>query len=140
MPVTRDDEIDAFLDAETIAVIGCSTTPGKAAHDVPAYLQRQGYRVLPVNPFADEILGERAYDEIGDVEETVDLVDVFRPSEEVPAILEAVRSRHATRGDAGRVWLQLGIGHDEAVADAEADGLEVVQDECLKVQHRRLRG
>ncbi len=140
MPATTDAEIETFLDAETIAVIGCSTTPGKAAHDVPAYLQRRGYRLIPVNPFADEVLGEPAYDELGDVEETVDLVDVFRPSEEVPAILDAVRSRHAARGDADRVWLQLGISHDEAAARAEADGIEVVQDKCIKVEHRRLRG
>ena len=133
-------EVDRLLDAETIAVIGCSSTPGKAAHDVPAYLQRQGYRVIPVNPFADEILGEAAYDALGDVEEPVDLVNVFRPSEEIPGILEAVRERHAERGDAGAAWLQLGISDDEAAAAAETDGIEVVQDRCLKVEHGRLRG
>ncbi|TKX83147.1 CoA-binding protein, partial [Halorubrum sp. SS5] len=114
MPITDDAGLDRLLDAETIAVVGCSTTPGKAAHDVPAYLQRQGYEVIPVNPFADEVLGERAYDAVGEVEESIDLVDVFRPSEEVPDIVEAVRERHADRGDAGAVWLQLGISHDEA--------------------------
>ena len=140
MPITDDEGLDRLLDAETIAVIGCSTTPGKAAHDVPAYLQRQGYRVIPVNPFADEILEEDAYDALGDVEEPVDLVNVFRPSEEVPEILEAVRERHEERGDAGAVWLQLGISHDEAAAAAETAGIEIVQDRCLKVEHGRLRG
>ena len=140
MPITDDAELDRLLDAETIAVVGCSTTPGKAAHDVPAYLQRQGYRIVPVNPFADEILGEPAYDAVGDVEAEIDLVDVFRPSEEVPEIVDAVRERHAERGDADAVWLQLGITHDEAAAAAEEDGIDVVQDRCLKVEHGRLRG
>ena len=139
MPITDDEGLDRLLDAETIAVIGCSTTPGKAAHDVPAYLQRQGYRVIPVNPFADEILGESAYDALEDVTESVDLVNVFRPSEEVPGILNDVRERHAKRGDAGAAWLQLGISHDEAAVAAEGAGIEVVQDRCLKVEHGRLR-
>ncbi|ACM57341.1 CoA-binding protein [Halorubrum lacusprofundi] len=140
MPITDDEGLDRLLDADTVAVIGCSTTPGKAAHDVPAYLQRHGYRVIPVNPFADEVLGEPAYDELADVEADVDLVNVFRPSEEIPEILGAVRERHAERGDAGAAWIQLGISHDEAAADAESDGIEVVQDRCMKVEHKRLRG
>jgi predicted CoA-binding protein len=140
MPTTDDEGLDRLLDAETIAVIGCSTTPGKAAHDVPAYLQRHGYRIVPVNPFADEILGEPAFDELADIEGEVDLVNVFRPSEEVPEILAAVRERHTARGDAAAAWLQLGISHDEAAAAAEADGIEVVQDKCMKVEHGRLRG
>lgn len=135
-----DADLERALDADTIAVIGCSTTPGKAAHDVPAYLQDRGYRVIPVNPFANTVLGESAYDDIGDVEETVDLVDVFRPSEEVADIVDAVRKRNRERGDAGIVWLQLGIRDDEAAATAEAAGLDVVQDRCLKVEHRRRRG
>ncbi|ELZ36339.1 CoA-binding protein [Halorubrum saccharovorum DSM 1137] len=140
MPITDDEGLGRLLDADTIAVVGCSTTPGKAAHNVPAYLQRHGYRVIPVNPFADEVLGEPAYDELADVEAEVDLVNVFRPSEEVPEVLDAVRERHAERGDAGAAWLQLGISHDEAAAAAEADGIEVVQDRCMKVEHGRLRG
>ena len=72
MPITDDDALDAVFDADTIAVIGCSTTPGKAAHEIPAYLQRQGYRVIPVNPFADEVLGETAYDAVGDVDADID--------------------------------------------------------------------
>jgi predicted CoA-binding protein len=140
MPITDDAGLERALDVDTVAVIGCSTTPGKAAHDVPAYLQRHGYRVIPVNPFADTVLDEPAYDDVADVEETVDLVNVFRPSEEVPGILEAVRGRHADRGDAGIAWLQLGISHDEAAAAAEAAGVDVVQDRCMKVEHGRLVG
>ncbi|GAA0508885.1 hypothetical protein SAMN04488066_11656 [Halorubrum aquaticum] len=140
MPITDDAGLERALSADTVAVIGCSTTAGKAAHDVPAYLQRHGYRVIPVNPFADQVLGEPAYDELADVDEEVDVVNVFRPSEEVPEVLEAVRERHAERGDAGTAWLQLGISHDEAAAVAEADGLDVIQDRCMKVEHGRLIG
>lgn len=140
MPITDDDALDSVFDADTIAVVGCSTTPGKAAHEVPAYLQQQGYRVLPVNPFADEILGETAYDALGEIEVDIDVVDVFRPSDEVPEIVTAVRERHAARDDADTIWLQLGISHDEAAAEAEADGIAVVQDRCMKVEHERLRG
>lgn len=139
MPLTTDEELDALFDMETIAVVGCSTTPGKAAHDVPAYLQRQGYTVVPVNPFADEVLGESAYDTVGDVEEAIDIVDVFRPSDEVAEIVDAVLDRHTDRGDVSAIWLQLGIHDDEAVSRAEAAGLDVVEDKCMKVEHGRLR-
>lgn len=138
MPITDDAGLRDLLGADTVAVIGCSTTPGKAAHDVPEYLQRHGYRVIPVNPYADEVLGEPAYDAIGDVEETVDLVDVFRPSEEVSDIVDAVIDRHEDDGDAGAIWLQLGIADDAAAARAEEAGLRIVQDHCIKVEHGRL--
>ena len=139
MPITDDSGLVRALEAETIAVVGCSTTPGKAAHDVPAYLQKHGYRVIPVNPFAASILGEHAYDSLGDIEAEIDLVNVFRPSDEVPEVLDVVRERHANRGDAGTAWLQLGISHDEAAETAEAAGVDVIQDRCIKVEHRRLR-
>lgn len=138
MPITDDDRLRDLLDADTIAVVGCSTTEGKAAHDVPRYLQAHGYRIVPINPFADEILGETAYDSLADVEPEIDLVDVFRPSEETPAVVEAVVDRHEARGDAGAVWLQLGIANDEAAELADAAGLDFVQDRCIKVDHGRL--
>ena len=138
MPITDDDGLRALLEADTIAVVGCSTTEGKAAHDVPKYLQEHGYRIVPVNPYADEILGERAYDSLADVEEEIHLVDVFRPSEETPGIVEDVIDRHESRGDAGAVWLQLGIESDDAAGLAEEAGLDFVQDHCIKVEHDRL--
>jgi len=140
MPLTTDEEVRSLLELETVAVIGCSTTEGKAAHDVPAYLQRHGYDVVPVNPFADEILGVEAADSLAEVEADVDLVDVFRPSEEVPGIVDEVRERKESRGDVSALWLQLGISDDEAAARAEEAGLEVVQDRCIKVEHGRLMG
>lgn len=138
MPIDTDTELRKLLSVDTIAVVGCSTTPGKPAHDVPRYLQSQGYRILPVNPFTDEVLGEPASDSLRDVKEEVDLVDVFRPSEEVPGIVEELLERRETRGDAGILWFQLGIRHHEAARRAEAAGVRVVQDRCLNVEHRRL--
>jgi hypothetical protein len=138
MPVTSADTLRDLLGLRTVAVVGCSSTPGKAAHDVPAYLQRHGYDVVPVNPYADDVLGEETYDSLAAVEDAIDLVDVFRPSEDVPAVVDQVVSRHRRRGDVEAVWLQAGIHHDEAAARAEDAGLDVVQSRCLKVAHRRL--
>ena len=140
MPVTDDEGLRDLLSMDPVAVIGCSSTPGKAAHDVPEYLQRHGYEVIPVNPYADEILGREAYDSLADVEEDVELVDVFRPSEEVAGIVEEVLARKADRGDVRGLWLQLGITDDEALARAEDAGLVTTQDHCMKVEHGRLVG
>ncbi|MFB6142727.1 MAG: CoA-binding protein [Halorientalis sp.] len=136
MPVDSDAAIADILDLETIAVVGCSSTPGKDAHDIPQYMQEQGYEIIPVNPYADEVLGRQAYDSLADVTEEIDIVDVFRPSEEVPGIVDAVLERD----DVKVLWLQLGITDDEAAARAEDAGLQVVQDHCLKVEHQRLKG
>lgn len=134
MPVESDSGLADVFDLDSIAVVGCSSTPGKAAHDIPRYLREHGYDVIPVNPFADEIFGREAYDSLSDVDEAVDVVDVFRPSEEVDAIVdEAIE-----RGDVDVVWLQLDITDDDAAARAEDAGLRVVQDKCMKVEHRRL--
>jgi predicted CoA-binding protein len=134
MPIESDDELREILGAETIAVVGCSATPGKAAHDIPKYMLDHGYDVIPVNPFADEVFGRAAYDSLSDVEEDIDLVDVFRPSEEVPDIVD----ESLARDDAGIIWMQLGIRNQEAAERAEAGGKRVVQDKCLKVEHQRL--
>jgi len=134
MPVESDDELRAILKHETIAVVGCSTTEGKAAHDIPAYMQRHGYQIIPVNPFADEILGVRAYDSLAEVDAEIDIVDVFRPSDEVAGIVDEVLDRD----DVNVVWTQLGIRDDDAAERAESAGIQVVQDKCLKVEHGRL--
>ncbi|WP_336022912.1 CoA-binding protein [Halobellus salinisoli] len=140
MPITDDDGLRSVLNAETVAVVGCSTTPGKAAHDIPAYLQRNGYRIVPVNPFADEILGETAYDALADVpgDVEIDIVDVFRPSEEAGGVVDAAIERHESVGDVRAVWLQLGITDDDAGERAAEAGLDFVQDKCMKVEHARL--
>ena len=134
MPVESDDELREILDLDTIAVVGCSTTPGKAAHDVPKFLRDRGYEVVPVNPHADEIFGREAADALAAVEADVDIVDVFRPSEEVAGIVDQA----VERDDVEVVWTQLGIRDPEAGERLEAAGKRYVQDECLKVAHRRL--
>jgi hypothetical protein len=98
--------------------------------------------VIPVNPFADEILGETAYDSLADVPEDagIDVVDVFRPSEEADDVAEAAVERHESVGDVRSVWLQLGITNDDAKRRVREAGLAFVQDKCMKVEHSRLLG
>lgn len=117
----------------TIAVVGCSPKPHRDSHRVAAYLKRHGYRIVPVNPGHDEILGERCFPDLGSIpnDVDVDLVDVFRRPEHVPSIIEAAIARGV---DA--VWLQLGVSHPEAEARARDAGLVVVSDRCLKIEHR----
>ncbi|MDZ7747081.1 MAG: CoA-binding protein [Halobacteriales archaeon] len=134
MATTDDTELTAALDAETIAVVGCSATPGKAAHGVPKYLQEHGYEIVPVNPTTDEVLGESAYDSLSDIEQDIDLVDVFRPSAEASGIVDEVLARD----DVETVWLQLGIRDDTAGERVTDSGRRFVQDKCLKVEHQRL--
>ena len=133
MPAS-DEQIREILDYDTIAVVGCSSTPGKAAHGVPKYLLDHGYEVIPVNPHADEIFGIEAYDSLKEVPEGVDIVDVFRPSGETGPIVDAA----AEREDVKAIWLQLGIRNDEAGERAEAAGKLFVQDRCIKVEHGKL--
>lgn len=134
MPVETDEEFRDVLGGDTVAVVGCSSTPGKAAHDIPRYLIDQGYDVIPVNPNAEEIFGRTAYDSLADVPDGVDVVDVFRPSEEVAGIVEEA----VDRGDVDAVWTQIGIKDPEATRRAEEAGLSVVEDRCMKVEHSRL--
>jgi predicted CoA-binding protein len=136
MPVRDDEEIREILDAETVAVIGCSTTRGKAAHDVPRYLTDHGYEVIPVNPYADEVLGREAYDSLLDVPDDVDveIVNVFRPSDELAGIVDDVLEH----GGVDVLWTQQGIVDREATDRAEDAGVRVVEDRCMKVEHRRL--
>ncbi|MBX0324688.1 CoA-binding protein [Halomicroarcula sp. F13] len=136
MPVTDDEELREILGLNRVAVVGCSATPGKDAHKIPKYLLEQGYDVVPVNPFADEIFGREAYDSLADVPGEIDIVDVFRPSEEVGDIVDGVLERD----DVQVVWLQLGIHDDDAVERAESAGRRVVQDRCMKPTHQRLLG
>jgi predicted CoA-binding protein len=136
MPVESDEELREVLDGDRVAVVGASTTEGKAAHEIPKYLLDHGYDVIPVNPYADEVLGRRAYDSLDEVEGRIDVVDVFRPGEEAEGIVDSVLARD----DVGTVWLQLGITNDEAGERVERSGRRFVQDRCMKVEHGRLVG
>ena len=119
---------DILEGARTIAVVGASRDPDKAGGSVPAGLQRRGFRVIPVNPYADTLFGEKVYRSLLDVPEKVDIVDVFRPSADAPAI-----ARQAAAIGAKALWLQLDIRSDEARRIAEAAGMEYVEDECTGV-------
>ena len=133
MPATTE-QIREILEYDTVAVVGCSSTPGKDAHEIPKYLLEHGYEVVPVNPNADEIFGIEAYDSLAEVPEGVDLVDVFRPSAETGPIVDAAIERE----DVKAIWLQLGIRNDEAGERAEAAGKLFVQDKCIKIEHEKL--
>ncbi|WKU04051.1 CoA-binding protein [Micromonospora sp. HUAS LYJ1] len=118
-----------LTDSAVIAVVGASRDPGKAAHRVPAQMQRYGWRIIPVNPTVDELFGERAYPSLADIPHPVDLVDVFRPARDA---VEVVRQAAAIGAPA--VWLQLGIVSAEARRIAEAAGMDYVEDRCLIVE------
>jgi predicted CoA-binding protein len=118
---------------DTITVVGASRAPVKAAHSVPAHMQRHGWRIIPVNPYADQILAEPAYRTLADIPGQLGLVDVFRPSGQTPDI-----ARQAVAAGATALWLQLGIASAETRAIAEDAGLLYVEDRCLVIEQRRL--
>ncbi|KXK63754.1 succinate--CoA ligase [Micromonospora rosaria] len=118
-----------LADAAVIAVVGASRDPAKAAHRVPAQMQRYGWRIIPVNPTVDELFGERAYPTLADIPHPVDLVDVFRPAADAVEVV-----RQAVAIGAPAVWLQLGIVSAEARRIAEEAGVDYVEDRCLIVE------
>jgi predicted CoA-binding protein len=132
-PSLREQLLRIYAETKTIAVVGASTDPAKPAHQIPRYLQRQGYRILPVNPHGGELLGEPVARSLAEVDGPVDVVDVFRPAEEAPGI-----AREAVAIGAKVLWLQLGIESEEARRLAEAAGLTVVMDRCMGATHAEL--
>jgi uncharacterized protein len=120
--------------ARTIAIVGLSDKPERDSNEVARYLQAQRYRVIPVNPAVREVLGERSYPSLADVpsEIAIDVVDVFRRSEETPAIVDAAIARKVPV-----VWMQLGISNAAAAETGRRAGLTVVEDRCLMTDHRR---
>ena len=119
--------------SKTIAVVGLSSNPMRPSYGVAEYLQREGYRVIPVNPQETEILGEKAYARLEDIPAHVDIVDVFRRPEFVPDIVDS-----AIKIGAGALWLQEDVVHEEGARRARAAGLAVVMDKCLLKEHRRM--
>lgn len=126
--------IAAMLEsARTIAVVGLSGKRYRPSYGVAEYMQKAGYRIIPVNPAESEVLGERSWPDLDSVPEHIDIVDIFRRSEFVPEIVEA-----AIRIGARAVWMQEGVVHEEAARRAREAGLEVVMDHCILKEHRRL--
>jgi predicted CoA-binding protein len=133
----NDDQMmkDILVSAKTIASVGLSSNQQKESYWIVSYLRDQGYRIIPVNPTADEILGEKAYPDLESVPEKIDVVQVFRKPEDVPPVVDS-----AIKIGAKAVWMQEGIVNEEAAQKARQAGLQVVMDACMRVTHRRLIG
>jgi predicted CoA-binding protein len=127
--------IETLRGARTVAVVGLSSNELRPSHFVGFYLQRHGYRVLPVNPREQEVLGERSYASLSEIEEPIDIVDVFRAPDAVPAIAE-----EAVAVGAKSLWLQYGVISPEGAEIATRGGLNVVMDRCMKIEHARYMG
>jgi len=135
--VTSDVVRDLLRESRTVAVVGCSPKPERPSFGVARYLQRAGYRIVPVNPGHDTILGERSYRTLADAarEQAIDIVDVFRRSEFAGAVVDEAIAIHPKL-----IWLQLGVTDDAARARAEGAGIPIVMDRCLAIDHRQLVG
>lgn len=134
MAITDDERLrEIYSKTKTIAVVGASSDPHKAGHRIPLYLQHMGFRIIPVNPKGGELFGEPVRSSLAEIEEPIDVVDVFRPAEEAPEI-----ARRAVDVDAKVLWLQAGISSEAAEKIATAEGLDVVMDMCMGETHARL--
>ena len=128
-----DEQIKKILEMKNVAVVGMSRHSEKAAHFVPKYLHENGFNITPVNPKSDEILDKKCYDRINDVPDEIDIVDVFRPSDQVlPIIKEAIKKKPKV------IWLQEGIHNHEAEQLARDAGIDVVFNRCMLAEHQRL--
>ena len=134
--LATEAEIDTLLACKTVAVVGLSPKPWRASHDVATYLQRHGYRIVPVNPKVGDVLDEQPYRTLGDIPFPIDAVDVFRRSEHLGGIVDGT----IARGDVKGIWGQLGVIDEAAAARARAAGIAVVMDLCWKVEHQDRRG
>ena len=133
----NSEEIKEILSTvKTIAVVGLSPNPAKDSHRVAAYLQSVGYKIVPIYPKEDEILGEKVYRSLAEVPFKIDMIDVFRKPAALPAIVQAA----IERGDVDVVWFQKGIVNDEAAKMARDAGMKVVQNRCTMVDHQLLMG
>ncbi|NNM35744.1 MAG: CoA-binding protein [Nitrosopumilus sp.] len=130
---SSDEQIREILELNKIAVVGMSKNSSKAAHYVPKYLHDNGYDVTPVNPNADNILGKKCYDSVDDIDEEIDIVDIFRPSDQVlPIVQEAIKKKPKV------IWLQEGIHNPEAEELAKNAGIKVIFNRCMLAEHQRL--
>jgi len=128
-----NDLRDLLTSTKTIAVVGLSPNPSRPSYEVASYLQSKGYKIVPVRPGVDEVLGEKAYASLKEIPFPVDMVDVFRKNEHIPAVVD-----EAIEIKAKSIWIQLGLSHDEATKKAVDAGIPVVQDKCILIEHKRL--
>ena len=137
------NQIKEILDKyKVIAVVGLSKAPEKDSHKVSAYLKQHGYQIIPVNPFVDEVLGEKSYNSLlhipSDIQKTIEIVDIFRPAKDVPPIVEQAIQLKQMFSKPFVIWMQLGIANEQAAEIARQAGLTVIMDKCLMVEHHRL--
>jgi uncharacterized protein len=131
-----DDQLKEIYNLRNIAVVGMSTSPEKPGHFVPKYLLKIGYNIIPVNPKVAEILGRHSYHKVSDIAEQVDIVNVFRKSEDVyPVVQDAIQKKGVKI-----VWLQEGIHNEKAESLAQAKGIDVLYNRCMMAEHKRLFG
>ncbi len=136
MPATRTDEIgDLLKRARNIAVVGLSDSPFRASHGVAAYMQSQGYHIIPVNPTIESALGEKSYKSLLDVKEKIDIVDIFRRPEYVPDVVD-----QAIQLKVPAIWMQEGVIHEQAAEKARRAGIFVIMDHCILKEHRQRFG
>ena len=131
-----DKEIRSFYDFKNIAIVGMSTNERKPAHFVPKYLIERGFNVVPVNPTASEILGRKSYPSVMDIPQDIDIVDVFRRSEDVPAAVDDAIKKRGLKV----IWMQSGIHNEAAEKKAKENGIDVVFNRCMMEEHKRLFG
>ena len=129
-----DSELRRIYDLKNIAVVGMSKNEGKPAHFVPKYLIEHGYNVIPVNPTITEVLGRKSYPSIADMPGDVDVVDIFRRSEDVPVVVMDAMKKKGIKV----IWMQEGIYNEEAERKAKENGIDVVFNRCMMVEHNRL--
>lgn len=142
MPAEEDDIKSILEKYKTVAIVGLSSDPTKDSHTVAQFLKSKGWQIIPVNPFATEILGEKAYKSLLDLPEylqkTIEVVDIFRPSQDVPPIMDQAIELKNKNGKPHVVWMQLGIVNEEAAAKARKAGLTVIMNHCMRIESERL--
>jgi predicted CoA-binding protein len=132
-----DSEIKGFYQLKNIAVVGMSRNEEKPAHFVPKYLMEHGYNVIPVNPTLTEVLGKKSYPSIAEIPERIDIVDIFRKSEDVLVVVDdAIKKKDEIKV----IWMQEGIYNEEAERRAKENGIDVVYNRCMMAEHKRLSG
>ena len=141
--MSMEEEIRGILEKhKTVAVVGISRDPAKDSYRVAGYLQSRGYHIIPINPFADEVMGQRCYKSLLDapenIQETIEIVDIFRPAQEVPPIVEQAIQLKKKYGVLHVIWMQLGIVNKEAAERAKEERLTVVMDRCMMIERKRL--
>ena len=140
--MSRNETKEILTKYKTVAVVGLSRKPEKDSYRVSAYLKKHGFRIIPVNPFTDKVLGEKSYESLlgipSEIQKTIEVVDIFRPVKDVPLIVEQAIKLKKRNGKPHVVWMQLGIVNEKAAEAATKAGLTVVMNKCMMIEHKRL--